>query len=283
VSVAPEAAQAFDSYLAKWDEAEPEQPLLRIFVHAARDPRIVALGCLEHELGEAAFAIREPAVAQAKLGWWLEEIGQARSGQPRHPILRRLHEAGGSALLHGGHAESAITGAAAVAGIESIGELVSLLGALRQMGQPFAILRARALGRELPSPAAAQALAASRLLLELQRYTRFAAPERGRIPLELLARHGTTRAGLVGAAQAPTAARVLRSLAEALLGSLDGVDAYAIGAVDGARILVGRARCRQLLRAPLAVVRERAALHTWRLLWPLWRYARHGQGRSPAT
>ena len=49
-----------------------------------------ALCALRRELQEAAQQPSDPALAQATLGWWAQEIGRAFDGHAQHPVTRAL-------------------------------------------------------------------------------------------------------------------------------------------------------------------------------------------------
>lgn len=58
-------------------------------VDAGRRRIIVALHALQKEIGAVA-ALSEAGIAQAKLGWWRDEISRLYDGCPRHPISQAL-------------------------------------------------------------------------------------------------------------------------------------------------------------------------------------------------
>lgn len=78
------------SYLDKWLAVQPQQRIALAFVDPQRYPGHVALAALEQELIAAAYGIREPQVAQAKLHWWAEELGAAGQTGGRHPLTQVL-------------------------------------------------------------------------------------------------------------------------------------------------------------------------------------------------
>jgi hypothetical protein len=70
--------------------------LPRVFAGRAR-PALEALAALDRELTRAVHASAEHNVAHARLGWWREELGRLRAGQPLHPVTRQLHALAGDA------------------------------------------------------------------------------------------------------------------------------------------------------------------------------------------
>ncbi|MET0330094.1 MAG: phytoene synthase [Dyella sp.] len=81
---------AIQSYLDKWLAVQPQQRIALAFVEPRRYPGHVALAALEQELLGAAYGIREPQVAVAKLHWWAEELAGAAQSGGRHPLTQLL-------------------------------------------------------------------------------------------------------------------------------------------------------------------------------------------------
>ena len=79
-------------FIDKWLAAQPQQRVALAFVDGRRHPGHVALAALEQELLSAAYGIREPQVAAAKLGWWAEELAGAAASGGRHPLTQLLFE-----------------------------------------------------------------------------------------------------------------------------------------------------------------------------------------------
>lgn len=74
------------------EKIEGELPLRYglLFLPASRREAALPLYALWRELREIDQECREPDVAQAKLGWWLEEIQALYQGRPRHPLAAAL-------------------------------------------------------------------------------------------------------------------------------------------------------------------------------------------------
>jgi phytoene synthase len=81
---------ALTSYVDKWLAIQPQQRLALPFVSVPDRSGYVALAALEQELIAAAYGIREPQVALAKLGWWAEELSGAAASGGRHPLTKAL-------------------------------------------------------------------------------------------------------------------------------------------------------------------------------------------------
>jgi phytoene synthase len=61
-----------------------------LFLPRERRAAIVALHALRREVDGVVREIREPAVAQAKLGWWREEVSRIYHGRAQHPVALAL-------------------------------------------------------------------------------------------------------------------------------------------------------------------------------------------------
>ncbi len=61
-----------------------------LFLPAERRRAITALYAYCREVDDVVDEIRDPAVAQAKLAWWGEEVERMYAGQPQHPVTRAL-------------------------------------------------------------------------------------------------------------------------------------------------------------------------------------------------
>ncbi|EIM01672.1 phytoene synthase [Rhodanobacter thiooxydans] len=79
-------------FIDKWLAVQPQQRVALAFVDGRRYPGHVALAALEQELLGAAYGIREPLVATAKLNWWAEELAGAPASGGRHPLSQVLFD-----------------------------------------------------------------------------------------------------------------------------------------------------------------------------------------------
>ncbi len=249
--------------VAAWLGAEPEWRIARVFLPQAREARFEAWSAFEHALREAVWRVRDARVAQAKLGWWLEEIGQARSGAARHPLLQRLVALDALPAFADGGAERILRGAAHAAALESPADVDALLAAFVALEQPLAEARARLAGATASDVAGVRGLAAARVLLECRHWARFALPQRARLPLDLLAREGATRDAAL-----ERGAALSMALGNALMPRIEEALAAGTAAVlDEAALRIGHA----IGRAHGARARPFAGAQ---LAFALWRLAR---------
>lgn len=261
--------EPFDAWRDKWLAADPGARLLQVFFGAARDPRWEAVQCVAHELHEVALGIRDVGVAQAKLGWWAEELAAARAGAPRHPVTRRL---GATTDREGDDAtalQALLHGAARLASLESPENLEALLGGFRDLAGPLLRLET---GRAA-EPAAIDALALAGLARELRQWPRFAQPERARVPLDALARVGVNRQELVEPRHAAAAAAVVRALAAEMHERLAPLHGSGLVA---ARARLARDTAARARRAPERVLAQRLPPYGPLSAFALWRLARRG-------
>jgi phytoene synthase len=61
-----------------------------LFLPPDRRRAITALYAYCREVDDIVDEMQDPRVAQAKLGWWSEEIGRLYAGEPQHPVSRAL-------------------------------------------------------------------------------------------------------------------------------------------------------------------------------------------------
>jgi phytoene synthase len=87
-----EQKAVLQGFIDKWLAVQPQQRIALAFVDGRRYPGHVALAVLEQEWLGAAYGIREPQVAAAKLGWWAEEMAGARESGGRHPLTQVLFD-----------------------------------------------------------------------------------------------------------------------------------------------------------------------------------------------
>ncbi|HET6602919.1 MAG TPA: hypothetical protein VFG21_01715 [Xanthomonadaceae bacterium] len=83
--------QAFDAFLGNWRAREPEMEFAEVFCAPSDRARFRWWGVLLNELLESLHAPSEPAVAQARLQWWLAEL---RGAARQHPVSAMAHECG---------------------------------------------------------------------------------------------------------------------------------------------------------------------------------------------
>lgn len=252
------AGDPYATWVEQWLDARPEMRLVELYCRPARTPRARALGVLEHLLREAAFGMREPAIARSKLGWWVDELVASARGGARHPVARELAavvDAPGIGAL-----ARAVSDLVDACGVDSTPDVASLVARYAGAAAGFASAHGATEG-------AGPALAACWLVDELREFPRFAEPMHVRVPLALLARHGITRDALADAADARPMARVRADLAAALVPMLAVPDGA--GAVLAARLACARAWADQLARVRDDVAAPPAP--RLRLVYALWR------------
>ncbi|KAF1710408.1 phytoene/squalene synthase family protein [Pseudoxanthomonas kalamensis DSM 18571] len=81
---------ALDSFLEKWRTRWPEWSVAEIFVPQARRLPAVAWFALLQEFDDALNIAGDPLPADAKLGWWGEELHGWAQRRSRHPLGRVL-------------------------------------------------------------------------------------------------------------------------------------------------------------------------------------------------
>jgi phytoene synthase len=251
------AGDPYATWVEQWLQARPEMRLVELYCRPARTPRARALGVLEYLLREAAFGMREPAIARSKLAWWVDELVACSRGAARHPVARELAaQVDAPAVGALARAASALVDAC---GAESTADVESLVARYAAAATGFATAHEADAG-------AGSALAACWLIDELREFRRFAEPAHARIPLALIARHRITREALAGEEDARAVARVRAELAAALVPMLAAP--AGAGAVLAARLASARTWAGQLARARDAAVPAAPRL---RLVYALWR------------
>ncbi|TAL88133.1 MAG: phytoene synthase [Rhodanobacter sp.] len=267
-------------FIDKWLAVQPQQRIALAFVDGQRYPGHVALAALEQELLGAAYGIREPQVAAAKLGWWAEELAGAAASGGRHPLTQVLFD---DERAHALASELWLAPVlAAMAQLEQ-GTAADYPGQLHDAmplhGALAALETAWWYGPDASSERAAQIAVLNHLLYTLSRLD--ADIERDRLPLPMarLARHSLDRTQL-GKASAQRQ-RAVQAQLEDLLGSWNGSSALP-GPLSVFRALESRHASKLARRAvrsadalaALQAGRSRTRLST---AWQAWRAARAWQ------
>ncbi len=264
---------AFASFEEKWFAAYPEQRMVALFLDPALRLRASAFGCLAHEIEEAAFGISETQVAEAKLGWWRQELFNAAAGHPRHPITQLLFSESDVAAIPAHDWNLLIDGALEQLDVPGPASLDDLIARLDPFYGALANLESKLLcaGRANPESDAALWIL-SHLLRTLVR------PELdvNLLPLDLCARHGLSRAQLAQASSARDALLrdFLADIEREIAGALGIASVRPLGLAVRTRLerkLVARAR---VARDPHAYLARHAYPHAWSSLWAAWREAR---------
>ncbi|MBK9654481.1 MAG: hypothetical protein IPO66_03055 [Rhodanobacteraceae bacterium] len=203
--VAPELL----AFCGAWLERDPRLLLACQFAAAGdQRERFLATAVLQRELAQAAIAVSDRRVAEAKLAWWIDEAGAWALGHPRHPLAYGMD---------------------AKASAHALARLVALHADWLQAPSPddFAALGAHAAGATataagLTGGAEEEAWALAWLGVSMRLSADASAPLASVIPLDLLARHGLRRsqwseleAGVRGRVLAELAAQVPQPKVEA--------------------------------------------------------------------
>jgi len=184
-------------FIDKWLAVQPQQRIALAFVDGRRYPGHVALAALEQELLGAAYGIREPQVAAAKLNWWAEELAGAAASGGRHPLSQVLFD---DERAHAMPAELWLAPVlAAMAQLEqgtAADFAAQVEAAIPLHGALAALETAWWYGAEASSARAARVAVLNHLLYALLRLDTDAERDRLPLPMARLARHGLDRTQL---------------------------------------------------------------------------------------
>ncbi|MBD9369037.1 phytoene/squalene synthase family protein [Xanthomonas sp. XNM01] len=81
---------ALDSFLDKWRARWPEWSVAEVFVPLEQRERTVAWFSLLQEFDDVLNVAGDPLPADAKLGWWINELRDWAGHRSRHPLGRLL-------------------------------------------------------------------------------------------------------------------------------------------------------------------------------------------------
>lgn len=200
-----------ESYVADWFAREPGSEIGQRFCPPAQRRRFALWGALLEQLEQARFDIAEPGVAQAKLGWWLEDLQHGAAGHARHPLGHAFFAEGAgrdvaparwTALARA--ATERGEGGAAPSRVED------LLHGDRVWAEAVAAIETELFRH--PSPAVAVAISNC-----LRRWPASGTPSpEWRWPLQLLARHQARVEDFASSPPRPSALAVARDLAAEL-------------------------------------------------------------------
>ncbi|MET0288283.1 MAG: squalene/phytoene synthase family protein [Pseudoxanthomonas sp.] len=79
-----------DNFLDKWRTRWPEWQVAETFIPAAQRPLVVAWFALLQEFEDIMNVDGDPLPADAKLGWWAQELRDWSQRRSRHPLGRLL-------------------------------------------------------------------------------------------------------------------------------------------------------------------------------------------------
>ena len=199
-----ESAAVLQGFIDKWLAVQPQQRIALVFVDGARYPGHLALAALEQELLAAAYGIREPQVAVAKLQWWAEELSAAAASGGRHPLTQVLFDDERAHAIAGERWLAPVLAAMAQLEQGTAADFPAQVhAALPLHGALAALETAWWYGADAPAERAARVAALNHLLYALLRLERDAERDRLPLPMAQLARHGLSR----GQLRTPGAAR----------------------------------------------------------------------------
>ena len=266
---------AFASFEEKWLAANPEQATVALFLAPEARLRSAAFGSLVHELEQAAFGLNEAQVAEVKIQWWRQELLAAASGSVRHPLSAVLFADPKTAQVDAADWMALCDGALAMRHVGAASDLESLLGEYSALYAPVARIETALFDAPITGAVTSARLwAVSHLLLALRHLADV--PERLPVPLDLLARHETTRSALAEAV--PKRAELVRDHLGRLASTLQNALAEAPRAPLARRV---RSRLDLALMQnaahsadPLRAVVAQPGGARWKTLWWSWREAR---------
>ncbi len=264
-------------FIDKWLATQPQQRVALAFVDGRRHPGHVALAALEQELLSAAYGIREPQVAAAKLGWWAEELAGAASSGGRHPLTQVLFDDERGHFIATELWVAPVLAAMAQLEQGTAADYADQLQAAMPLHGALAALEtAWWYGAAAPSERAARVAVLNHLLHALLHLETDAERDRLPLPMARLARHGLDRTQL----RRPGQAR--QQAVAAQLGDLLG-DWRASDALDGPLSVFravesrhARALAQRALRTvdALAVLQAGQSGTPWSTPWRAWQAAR---------
>ena len=274
------ADPAFASFEEKWLQANPEQRVVAVFLEPRQRRLVHAFGKLVHELEQAIFDVREPQVAAAKLDWWHHELAAAATGNARHPVSRELFAQIAIGRVEHSRWAELIGGGLALLDPPSAPSLDAVFNTLSIFYRPVAAIESAVLDADSRQNAAnADLWISSHLLRSVALLER--SERRQILPLDLLARHGLTRATAArpGAERAGLLRDYLNAVGERLDSSLIASTRASVGRRVRARLDRDLAAKAGGGRDPLAFLGA-AGANRWRTIWYAWREARHSRART---
>lgn len=189
-----EQSAVLQGFIDKWLAVQPQQRVALAFVDGRRYPGHVALAALEQELLGAAYGIREPQVAVAKLNWWAEELGGAAASGGRHPLTQVLFDDERAHAIAGERWLAPVMAAMAQLEQGTVADFPAQLDAAMPLHGALAALEtAWWYGNDASSERAARVATLDHLLYALLRLEQDAERDRLPLPMARLARHGLSR------------------------------------------------------------------------------------------
>ena len=184
-------------FIDKWLAVQPQQRVALVFVDGRRYPGHVALAALEQELLGAAYGIREPQVATAKLNWWAEELAGAPASGGRHPLTQVLFDDERAHAIASNLWLAPVLAAMAQLEQGTAADFAAQVEAAMPLHGALAALEtAWWYGAEASPIRASRVAVLNHLLYALLRLEQDAERDRLPLPMARLARHGLSRAQL---------------------------------------------------------------------------------------
>jgi 15-cis-phytoene synthase len=192
-----EQSAKLQSFIDKWLAVQPQQRVALVFVDGQRHPGHIALAALEQELVAAAYGIREPQVAVAKLNWWAEELSGAATSGGRHPLTQVIFDDERAHAIAGERWLAPVLAAMTQLEQGTAADFATqIIAAAPLHGALAALETAWWYGAEASPDRAARVAALNHLLYALLRLEQDADRDRLPLPMARLARHGLSRAQL---------------------------------------------------------------------------------------
>lgn len=276
-------AGPLQSYVDKWLEVQPRQRIALAFVDPAIYPGHIAMAAFEQELLSAAYGIREPQVAAAKLNWWAEELSGASASGGRHPLTQVLFDDARARAMPTERWLAPVLAAMAQLEEGTAADFQAQVNAAEQLHGALGALETHWwYGQAASSARAARVATLSHLLFALLRTEEDAERDRLALPMARMARFGLSRADL--RKDTPAREQAIR----AQLGDLAAAWREAerlpgpLSVFRGLESQAGHALVRRAGKAddPLAALRAGQGRSGLGTTWQAWRAARQWRGMT---
>lgn len=192
-----EQSAKLQSFIDKWLAVQPQQRVALAFVDGRQYPGHIALAALEQELLAAAYGIREPQVAVAKLNWWAEELSGAATSGGRHPLTQVIFDDERAHAIDGERWLAPVLAAMAQLEQGTAADFSAQIVAEEPLHGALAALEtAWWFGPEASAERASRVAVLNHLLYALLRLQTDAERDRLPLPMSRMARYGLSRAQL---------------------------------------------------------------------------------------
>lgn len=266
------------SFVAKLGQAYPEFRIVGPLL-SRRAPSLLAFEAIAHELVQATFHLPAASVAASKLEWWRDEMGRHFVGEARHPLTRSLDAVPGARFdptLFDALIDMAVQGRDAAPARDFDAQRNAITPAFTAIER----LRVAVLGTaDAAVGIQADLGVATHLLRELARVPFADDVPASVVPMQLLARHQSSRSELAtpGTARDVVVRAQVADIA-AWLAELGPAIAASAAWLARVRWHCERWRARPLgVGDPFAVLWPRLGRAPWNTAWTAW----HAQRRDP--